>query len=749
MVVRRGRLGWLGGVSMLAMAAWAGMASAPAAAQSSALAIDLPAQELGLALETLAGQSHLQILYPADLVRGLSAPAVKGQLPAEDALRRLLAGSGLEARAAGEGKFSIVRTAAPTRLDVVTVVATRTENKAFDVPASVSAITRDQIDDKQAKDIATIMRDLPGVTMGGTPREGGHMPTIRGYQGPDIILRVDDARRSLDTSPFLFNPLYLDPNFVKQVEVVRGPSSATYGGGGIGGVMAFRTIDADDVLMAGHTVGGRFKMGYRTGDTSLNANLATAAKLDGGEALASATVHNYHNINTGLRDTENEQNGTAKNGLFKLGYAPNELHKVQASYMRYFDAGYSPTNAASNTTATTGYKHVERSQDEVTGRWEFRDRDRSWFDGKVSGFYTNLKYDGRRRNTQTTDSTFEVITAGGSAQNSTRFSTLDMGHRLTYGIDGYHDKLKNTNGGTQAAVNPNGTMLAEGGFLQDELRLAPDWTVIPTLRWDSYQAESQGNASNSNSHLSPKVAVKWQALPALGLYASYGDAFRAPTLTELYQNSQTGIFQWFRNNPTLKPQVSRVKEVGATLSFDNVTMAKDALRFKLSAFDEKVTNMIYSNIVAYNGTTPINQYENIPSAHKWGGEAEADYRIGDWAFGLGYSRIRVGNNILLSPPDKLTASVGYFFDDYLSFRYGARFVAAQDYDAKVDSTNDRRRSGYSVHDIGATYDRDWYRVDVGVTNLFDKAYSTYTQALETSFVYEEGRSVNLTGTLRF
>ncbi len=747
MAISWGKLALLGGASMMAVAA---MGITPAAcAGKPGIAIDLPAQGLQTALESLAAQSHLQILYSADLVRGINAPAVKGQFSAEEALRKLLAGSGLEMVDAHDGRFSIVRTAAPTRLDTVTVVATRTENKAFDVPASVSVVTRDQIDDKQAKDIATIVRDLPGVTMGGTPREGGQLPTIRGYQGPDIIVRVDDARRSLDTSVGLFTPLYLDPNFVKQVEVVRGPSSATYGGGGVGGVMAFRTIDASDVLAGGQDVGGRLKTGYRTGDGSINTNATAAAQNDGASVLASATLRNYHNVNTGSGSAENTQNGTTENGLFKLGYAPNDLNAFHASYMRYYDAGFLPTNPASNDSATTGFKHVERSQDEFTGRWEFRDSGKEWFDGKIAAYYTNLKFDSQRRTTSTTDSTFDVETVGGTAQNSSRFMTSAMKHRLTYGVDGYQDQLTNTSAGAAAAVNPNGTMVAVGGFLQDEVQLAADWTLIPTLRYDRYEAEGASNATNSNSHLSPKLAVKWQALPALGLFASYGEAFRAPTLTELYWNSSTGVFQWFRANPTLKPQVSRTKEVGSTLSFDNLLQDKDALRFKVNAFHEKVRNMIYSNIVAYNGATPINQYENVSEVYRWGGEAELDYRIGDVAFGLGYSRIRVDNNLMLSPPDKLTANLGYFFDDYLSFRYGARFVAAQDYDAKVDTTNDRRRSGYSVHDIGASYDRDWYRVDVGITNLFDKAYSTYQQSLLTSYVYEEGRSFNLTLTARF
>ena len=741
-------------VSLIALMAWAQPAWT---AQSPHVALDMPAQPLATALDQLALQSHTQLLYAAEAVRGLTAPALKGDLAIGDALHQLLAGSGFEARTNGDNAFVVIK--APTtvsRLETVTVIATRTENRAFDVPASVTTVTRDQIDDSQAKDIATIIRDIPGVTMGGTPREGGQLPTIRGYQGPDIILRVDDARRSLDASVGIFTPLYLDPNFVKQVDVVRGPSSATYGGGGLGGVMAFQTIDADTILASGQNVGGRIKAGWHSGDGSLNTNLSAAARQDGASVLASGTLRNYHNINDGA-DGENVQNGTATNGLFKLGFAPNDLNALQASYMRYFDAGFGPTNPASNDTATTGFKYTERSQDEFTGRWTFRDSGKELWDGKVSAFYTDLKYDGQTRSTTTTDFTLNAITFGGSAQNSSRFETAMLKHRLTYGLDGYQDELSNTSAGASNGVNPDGTMQAGGGFLQDEIQLTPAWTLTPTFRYDSYKAEAGSNPSNSSNHLSPKLAVRWQALSALSLFASYGEAFRAPTLTELYmQESRSRSFMNFAPNATLKPETSRAKELGFTVALDDVIAAHDAFRFKAVGFDESVKDLInqatigtYARTAAPFGTGSIFQYQNVSNAHRWGGEAELSYRLGDWDFGLGYSRLRVkdrstGNN-LFAPPDKLTASLAYFVDDFLSLRYGARLVAAQDY----DSTTLRRRDGYSVHDIGASYDRDSYRIDFGISNLFDKGYASYHQGLASSYIYEEGRSFNLSLTARF
>lgn len=58
--------------------------------------IDIPAQELGSALVVLARQTHIQVVYPADLVHGRNTVAVSGSMTPEAALDTLLARTGLK-----------------------------------------------------------------------------------------------------------------------------------------------------------------------------------------------------------------------------------------------------------------------------------------------------------------------------------------------------------------------------------------------------------------------------------------------------------------------------------------------------------------------------------------------------------------------------------------------------------------------------------------------------------------------------
>src|SRR5690606_37316680 len=85
--------------------------SGTATVTATPIAVNIPAQTLGQALNELARQANLQMTFPAALVAGKQAPAVSGQMTPRQALNRLLAGSGLSASM--EGQSAIIRPSAP------------------------------------------------------------------------------------------------------------------------------------------------------------------------------------------------------------------------------------------------------------------------------------------------------------------------------------------------------------------------------------------------------------------------------------------------------------------------------------------------------------------------------------------------------------------------------------------------------------------------------------------------------------
>ena len=82
----------LAGASAIAIAT-----ATPAAAQDAALSFDIPAQSLSSALLAFSHQADMPVIASMDLVKGKTAPTVRGDYPQELALQMLLEGSGLKA----------------------------------------------------------------------------------------------------------------------------------------------------------------------------------------------------------------------------------------------------------------------------------------------------------------------------------------------------------------------------------------------------------------------------------------------------------------------------------------------------------------------------------------------------------------------------------------------------------------------------------------------------------------------------
>jgi TonB-dependent receptor len=186
---------------LLAAAAVAVLTSAAAPAQawqaaSSAearAAINIPAQDLGRAIQTLSRQTGLQIVFDPELTRGLRAQAVSGSMTPREALRRMIAGSGVEAREV-RGVLTLVRQTAEasmpttdaTVLEEVLVVGyaagmRRSLDAKRDADFISDVISADDMGDLPANNVAESLSRLPGVNAvrNHTTGEGDRI-TIRG-----------------------------------------------------------------------------------------------------------------------------------------------------------------------------------------------------------------------------------------------------------------------------------------------------------------------------------------------------------------------------------------------------------------------------------------------------------------------------------------------------------------------------------------------------------------------------------------
>lgn len=308
----------------LPMAAPAALAQASAEARTYVIA----SQPLGSALNRLAEAGGLQILVPPALVRDRTAPALNGRYTTEQALRALLAGSGLDYRTTSGGVITIVaatpplpapakpkvtsKAAAapasapeqePAELESVQVTGSRIKRTEVEGPSPVTVISAEQIENEGH---ATVFEALETLVMASgaveTELSGGfsanaHPLNLRGL-GPGRSLLLIDGRRAADY-PFPYEGRSNFQNFgnipsgaVDRIEILAGGASAIYGADAVSGVVNVvlkRNYDGDQVKLRGgaSTEGGRdrFDLQWTGGKTGDNWGLTYAFQYYNQEIL--------------------------------------------------------------------------------------------------------------------------------------------------------------------------------------------------------------------------------------------------------------------------------------------------------------------------------------------------------------------------------------------------------------------------------------------------------------------------------
>ncbi len=148
------------------------------------------------------------------------------------------------------------------------------QEAAIDTLAPVSVITLNTINTVSAKRLSDIFYNVPGVSFTDRGDSPANSINIRGLQDfGRVAVVVDGARQNYQVTGHNANgAFFLDPELVGGVEIVRGPTANVYGSGAIGGLVAFRTKDADDILKPGERFAtdsqrhGRFEFRPRLGN---------------------------------------------------------------------------------------------------------------------------------------------------------------------------------------------------------------------------------------------------------------------------------------------------------------------------------------------------------------------------------------------------------------------------------------------------------------------------------------------------
>ncbi|MFT3808090.1 TonB-dependent hemoglobin/transferrin/lactoferrin family receptor [Arenimonas sp.] len=430
---------------------------------------------------------------------------------------------------------------APT-IGTVTVVATRSEHEAVDVPATVSVIDRERLDREQSRTLKDLFRYEAGVSVSQAyGRFGIGDVRIRGLGGNRVQLQVDGADISDSFSIGSFSSAgrdFIDPDLIERVELLRGSASALYGSDALGGVVSFRTLDPDAITrLTGRDWALRLGAHSVQDDGSLGASALlaqTGAVWQGMLQFHQNKGNEVENqgdnfANDRSRTANNPQDITRSGVLAKLVRDSGNGHRLRLTVDGSRTA--SDTDVLSSRGAQVVFGQTVMTNSLLADDEQQRERvslgmegqDLSW--GWANAYQVQLYRQNSRTEQYTREHratvvggvqvnpalrerifTFDQSVTGLELQLRKEFTGGGSEHALTYGLsykdtdieqkrDGQSTNL--TTGVVTKAISPDTFPVRDfpisktrelGLFVQDEMRFFDGRLHIsPALRWDRYR----------------------------------------------------------------------------------------------------------------------------------------------------------------------------------------------------------------------------------------------------------------------
>ncbi|HWT61918.1 MAG TPA: TonB-dependent hemoglobin/transferrin/lactoferrin family receptor [Ochrobactrum sp.] len=684
---------------------------------------------------------------------------------------------------------------------IVIKSARGTKGSVSDTPLA-NVTTADEI---RKKDIDSV-RDLsntmePGLAVSTTT--GG--VNIRGLQDDRVLTTIDGI-----PIPYLDAAIRTDVNgggsdaydisALSAFDVLYGADASRLGSGAMGGAVALKTLEPEDLLAPGKAFGGIAKLTYDGSDKSFIGSGAVAQKIQNTSVLFQGSYKRGHEIQgTGdvggygaARTEADPKDYDRSNLMFKLRQELEGGHTIGITAERNrYD---SDTNLNSDVGTTYDNRNYNQNRKNDRDRVSLDYRYESQNDGLVNNAWATVYWQKMKRSYETDtlrkgtvvgpfsrSYTLEDERYGTSGYANLGFDTGTLSHSLTIGGDFSIGKNTQSMTGDDACIRGTATFVDKnfvcpflhinqadtpdvdsyrlGLFAEDRIEIGDTpFAITPGLRfdWFKYEPDSiSGYANNSDSRISPKIRFSWQATPGLELFAQVSTTYKAPEVDQLYVTYLSAGYGTI-GNPDLNPEKGYGIDVGASFGDQNSGG-------KITAFVNRYSDFI-DTVTTRTAEFPqgLTEYRNLNKARIAGIEIKAHHNFvnGFNVHGaLAYAKaMNLDDNIPLasSQPFKGVFGVGYNTE---TWGVDTSVVAAAYINQTVSTragTETRRLPGYGLVNLTGWWEPkqlNGTRLQAGVYNVFDKTYydamNVNSVANVTERYSEAGRYFKLSLTQKF
>lgn len=650
-----------------------------------------------------------------------------------------------------------------TMLDRITISATMVKSAIIDALAAISTVDSEELDRIQPDTAADMFRATPGVAASMNGDDPATAINIRGLeQYGRVVVTLDGARQDYWRVGHGSGSFYVEPELIKEATVIRGPVSNAYGSGGIGGVVSFETKDAGDFLTSGERWALSEKLGYESNGDGFTTSTTGAYRFsDDADIIGNLIYRDRNPYDDGNGDQVPWTGETVKSGYLKATFRPADGHELKLGMIlqNYNDF---ITGSSGSTSPTLSRYDANTTNQTYTAAYTYRPDDNELIDFSINAYHNRTKADQDQvwpASAIGNSRYYEVATTGFNLKNSSRFDAYGLAHTVTYGADYYY-----LTGDSDAAHFGAGEQQGYGGFLQWQGDYG-DWLqMITAIRYDGYRLDGQINtvppvdASMSGSRWSPRVTLGVTPVEGFQVYGTYSEGYRAPGLQDVYRGGGAhGSGDVYVPNLLLQPETARSWEAGVNLKYNDVLTQGDLVRAKVNVFHTDVDDYIDVDLT----TTPRTAI-NIGDGRLKGVEAEAVYDYG-WGFvnlagalidAKIVNGVYAGQALNNTPLDRFSATVGFrMLEDKLTV--GAQYLSV----GEITRTSRSRptdppvvNDGFQLVNVFANWQvNDHARLDLGVDNIFNKAYTDPQSSWSTTAATEQGRGrtfkIALTGRI--
>jgi outer membrane receptor protein involved in Fe transport len=449
----------------------------------------------------------------------------------------------------------------------VTVTATRTERLATESPTNVTVLDAETVRTSPSRAVDDMLRQVPGFTLLRRSGSVAAHPTSQGVSMRGV--GASGASRTL----VLANGLPLNDPFgtwvywnrvprasIEAIEVMRGGGSDLYGSAAVGGVIHLRTRKPQEKTFIGDLSFGERKLAQ-------GSMFVSDVRGDWGYSFAGEAFNT-----DGYLSSFNPPTATAPAvagvidqpvaSQYQTGVLTIE-RQIGARVHAYSNVTYSNESRKNGTPLTrndTQFRQMSLGAD-FSHR---RGRTTIQLLGGSESFDSTFSTVAARRASETLSSTQHVPLGYGGIQQSSVFS---LGrHNVVAGMEfrharGISNEIQFANN-VASVIKNGGSQQTFGPFVEDVIALSSRANLTLSLRWDHWKNRDISGSEATKARWSPKIGGSFRVNSHLSVHGAGYDAFREPTLNELYRPFSIGNVVTLPN-PQLTDERLRGGEAGA------------------------------------------------------------------------------------------------------------------------------------------------------------------------------------------